>query len=97
MKVRWTDPALDDLGRVKEYISRDSPRSAKRVVQEIGRIVGRLRSFPRLGGVVEQWGREDFRELLAGRNRIIYHVLEREIHILSVTHGARRLGQPPEL
>jgi toxin ParE1/3/4 len=97
MKLRWTEPAIDDLAGIKEYISRDSARNAKRVVREIRKTVGRLRSFPKLGGVVEQWGREDLRELVVGIYRIIYLVLEREIHVVSVTHGARRLREPPEL
>jgi len=43
--------------------------------------------------VVEQYQRDDIREVYEGRYRMIYRVLPDRIDILTVRHGARLLPE----
>jgi plasmid stabilization system protein ParE len=55
MKVRVTDDAASDLHTIKAFLSDQSVVVAERVLDEIGSVIRRLRTFPRLGhlGVVD--------------------------------------------
>jgi plasmid stabilization system protein ParE len=95
MKVRWTESARNDLRSLRDYIARDSAVYARRMVDRIKASVTQLASFPELGGKVEEWDREDIRELLEGNYRIIYLVEARKITILTIIHAARQLPKHP--
>jgi plasmid stabilization system protein ParE len=96
MRVRYTAAARADLKAIQAHIARDSVAYAKRLVQSIRAAVNQLTSFPELGGVVEDWGRDDLRELIVGNYRIIYRLFRREIRIRTVVHAARMLPEQPE-
>ena len=44
MVIEWTDPALDDLEVIRDYIGKDSPYYAKRFIERIfdARVVKKL-------------------------------------------------------
>jgi len=89
MRVRWLKTALDNLDAAAEYISRDNPSAAARVVADIWVAVQRLADFPALG----RPGRVDgTRELVVpGTPYIVpYRVRGSEVQILRVFHGARK-------
>ena len=92
--IRWTESARADLRAIHAYIARDSQLYARRTVERIKLAVGRLRRFPRSGGQVPEWDREDLREIYFGNYRVIYRVRTKQVEILAVIHAARRL---PEL
>jgi len=60
---------------------------ARRVVAS----VERLRQFPRLGRVVPEYGRDDLREIIYQRYRIVYRLEGEGIEIAAVCHGAKLL------
>jgi len=94
MMLRWTATARSDLREIREYIGKDSKIYAKRMVDRIKKAVERLRRFPHIGSRVEEWDREDFREILVGNYRIIYQVTPDRVRITTILHGARRLPGP---
>lgn len=97
MKVKWTPIARGALRDVKTYIARDSAVYAQNVVDGILRRTRRLKLFPYSGGVVQEYGRDDLREIIFGNYRIIYRVKPRVIEVVAVIHGARQLPtDPPE-
>ena len=51
----------------------------------------KLEMFPRLGRVVPEIDREDIREIILGKYRIIYHIIAEEVEIITIHHGARPL------
>ncbi len=89
MKVRWLKWALANLEAEAEYISRDNPAAARRVVTAIARAVKLLARHPALG----RPGRvEGTRELVvAGTPYIIpYRVHEGQVEVLRVFHATRK-------
>lgn len=94
--VTWSDDALSDVANIAEYVSQDSVRYANRLVSRFFDRAEILTKFPHVGRVVPELGDEDVRELIEGKYRIIYEVLdENSVTILNVVHSARRF--PPEL
>ena len=89
MRIHWTRPALADLEAIGDFIARDNPVAAKRLVVSLVASVDALRDHPNLG----RPGRlAETRELVvAGTPYIVpYRVLGDDVEILAVFHGARR-------
>ena len=95
MKIVWTDPAIDDLQAIRDYIARDSELYADDFAAGILAAVERLESFPELGRVTPEAGVSKIREILFGNYRIIYRVRKNKIQILTVIHGSRDVSRLP--
>jgi toxin ParE1/3/4 len=92
-RVVWTDPALDDLTRIMDYIARDSPRYALQVGERIYEAAEKLEHQPRAGAVVLEFNMDHFREVLMRPYRIIYELRGEGCYIVAVIHGSRDLPQ----
>jgi len=92
-KVEWTDPAWNDLAGVAEYIARDSEYYAAAFVQEIKEATASLAQFAERGQIVPEFGDPSIRELLVKSYRLVYRVSEKRVVILTLIHGARRIGR----
>lgn len=87
MKVEWTRDASDDLDSISEYIARDRPEVADRMVLEIVRHIDILAVHPEIG----RKGRTpNTRELvISGTPYVVAYMVEGEtVGILRVIHGA---------
>ncbi len=97
--VRWTAQARNDLEEACLYIARDSATSAESLRVRILSVVELLASSPRSGRVVPELTRDDVRELIVQRFRVMYRLLGDDVEILRVWHGARLLRRrdlPPD-
>ena len=90
-RLIWSDDALDDTDALGEYISRNSPYHARRIVQEIFAISESLIEHPRMGLIVPELNDETIRERFVYSYRIIYEIRSNEVEILAVIHGRRLL------
>jgi toxin ParE1/3/4 len=89
LRIHWTRPALADLKAIGDFIARDNPVAAKRLVVSIVASVDALRDHPNLG----RPGRlAETRELVVAGTPYIapYRVRGDKIEVLAVFHGARR-------
>jgi len=91
MKLIWTDPSIEDLRAVRDYIARDSDYYAADLVEQVVLSVERLLRFPKLGRVVPEAQDESIRELVHQNYRIIYRIAGERIEILTIVHGSRDL------
>jgi len=91
MKLIWTDPSIEDLRAVRDYIARDSDYYAADLVEQVVLSAERLLRFPKLGRVVPEAQDENIRELVHQNYRIIYRIAGERIEILTIVHGSRDL------
>lgn len=89
MRLRWTTPALRDLEAIGDFIARDNPAAAARIVNLILDQAEGLKHHPfigRLGRVPET------REWVLGEAPFLlpYRVRDEVIEILAVLHSSRR-------
>jgi toxin ParE1/3/4 len=85
MRIVWTEPASRDIEDIGDYIAKDNPAAARRVVRAIEAAVRRLARFPHSG---RPGYRAGTRELVVPRTPYIvpYRVGPRAVEILAVFH-----------
>lgn len=89
MRLEWARDADSDLDSIEEYIARDNPKAAFRVLAEIVRHVETLTEHPGLG----RPGRVDgTRELaIAGLPYVVAYLHRGDtVTVLRVLHGAMK-------
>ena len=92
MQIEWTDPALEDLKIIRDYIAKDSPFYARNFIERLFDATTRLEDFPKSGRPVpEAEGRDDIREVIYQGYRIIYLLLTDRLQVIAVIHGSRDL------
>lgn len=88
-EINWTVEAEQWLKDIYDYISRDSPSAAVRVVRGIHEKAQLLRDFPEIGYKYRSEPEGDIRILLYGHYRIAYLIKpQAQIDILGVFHGS---------
>lgn len=87
MRLRWLPLALQDLDRIRRYIARDNPSAARRWIERLRIRAKAAAAAPMMGRVVSEAERDDVREVLLRSYRIVYRVLDEEIHIVTVFEG----------
>ena len=90
-QIKWTEPALDDLNEIAEYIALDKPSAAKKLVKEIFKSVKRLKDFPNSGKISNELDNSRYREIVVGPCRIFYRVEVNLVYILYVMRSERAL------
>jgi len=86
--VFWLKEALADLQGIHDYIARDNPAAARRVIKKIRDGVAILKEHPAIG----REGRlEGTRELVIRQYPYIvaYRLANSEVHVLAVVHTSR--------
>lgn len=91
MKVRWTSRAANNLREIAGFIALDNPTASLRLVRRIKAKVNGLARYPRSGRIVPETNRISIRELIVGNYRVIYQLGFRDVDILVVVEGHRRL------
>jgi plasmid stabilization system protein ParE len=89
MRVRFTRPARDDLDCIYDYISKDDPAAASRVVTRLIDRAMDLAQAPYQGREVDE---PNARVIVVPRFRyfIFYTVVGDEIHITHIRHTSRK-------
>ncbi len=88
MQIKWLRIALEDIDEIAEYIKKDNPAAAQRVVEIIYNSVNVLSVNPQIGRSGRVAGT---RELILREVPFIvpYRIHEEAIEILRVLHAAR--------
>lgn len=89
----WTLRARADLKAIHDYIAKDSRENAKRVSREIlHKTNTTLTEPPRPGRKVPEVNDPDLREISAYSWRIIYHLRNDSVFIVTLIHKRRQPG-----
>jgi addiction module RelE/StbE family toxin len=92
VQIKWLNNAKLDLKEIYEYISADSKRYARLQVEKIKNSTEVIKTYPKIGKIVEELEKPNIRELVEGNYRVIYRIVNpKTIHILLVHHAARDL------
>jgi plasmid stabilization system protein ParE len=91
----WTEPALQDLDAIADYIALDNPLAARRLVQRIFHRVQQVEAYPQSGSHPAELRRSTrrYRQLVEPPCRVIYrydHSTEK-VFVLHVMRGEMRL------
>ena len=95
-KIIWTEPALGYLNAIADYIAKNNPDAANRLVRRMFESVDLLGQFPELGRRVPEMRKSGYREMIVSPCRIIYRVEGETVVVIFVMRGEREL-KPQEI
>lgn len=85
MKLQFSESALHDLVRLREFIAVHNPQAAERISLRLRQAIGKLILHPNIGRPVPEL--PNVRELIAGDYVVRYFRTEDEVFILRIWHG----------
>jgi toxin ParE1/3/4 len=97
MIVFWSDPAIEDLRAIRDYIALGSEHFAAEFIEQLLDVVAKLEQFPELGRIVPEVQDPKARELVFQNYRILYRLKPDRLEIAAVIHGRQdvRRKTPP--
>jgi toxin ParE1/3/4 len=91
----WTEPALQDLDAIADYIALDNPRAARELVQRVFQHVEQLQAYPESGSLPPELRRSSrrYRQIVEPPCRVFYRYDRRSknIFVLYVMRAEMRL------
>ncbi|HEY6172289.1 MAG TPA: type II toxin-antitoxin system RelE/ParE family toxin [Candidatus Kapabacteria bacterium] len=91
MRVIWTQPAVDSLIAIREYIAQNNPLNAERFVSSLINFTDlQLETFPYSGRKIPELSNANYRELLFKSYRVMYSIDNDAIHVLSLQNSCQQ-------
>jgi len=90
-EVVWTEPALQELDAIAEYIALDNPTAAERLVKEVLDQTERLQDSPRSGRTPPELPGSIYREELVPPCRLLHRQDANRVWILYAMRDERKL------
>lgn len=88
MKLVYTDEAIKDLMRLRQFIATHSPQAAARIAAELVSKIELLTDFPKMGMSVELAPEPDsIRDIVFGKYVVRYSLHSSTIIVLRIWHG----------
>lgn len=96
MKLRYTRRATERYTAVLVYLTEQNPQAAQNYFHKVESALGRLRTFPMLGGLTREYAHLAVRQVLVEPYRFFYVLDERRrtVWIVDVWHGAQLPDEP---
>lgn len=90
IEIKITESAYSDLEEIENFIGQSSARIGRSFVNKVFNKIELLYEHPRIGRKVPEFDSERVRELIQGKYRIVYRIVNDEvIEILRILHGSR--------
>jgi len=90
-EVIWTEPALNDLDAIADYIALDNPDAARDLVRRVFQHVEQLIAHPNNGSKPEELRGWRYRQIVEPPCRVFYRHDRGIVYVLYVMRGERRL------
>lgn len=90
-QIIWTEPALQDLNAIAEFIALDKHSAAKKFVRTVFAKTERLELFPKSGRKPPELENSRYLELIVKPCRIFYRVEGDNVYIVYVMRSERAL------
>ncbi len=88
-EVIWTEPALNDLNDIADYIAINNIAVAQKLVGEVFSKTNRLEKFPESGRIPEEIAELGYREIIVNPCRIFYKFEQNSVYVLHVLRQER--------
>jgi toxin ParE1/3/4 len=79
-RLIWTEPALQDLEAIAEYIALDKPTAASRFIRRVFAKVELLRKFPQIGSKPAEIADLPYRQLIVLPCRICSRIEGKRVY-----------------
>ncbi|EHD23466.1 MULTISPECIES: type II toxin-antitoxin system RelE/ParE family toxin [Brenneria] len=90
-QIVWTEPALDQLNEIAEYVALDNPMAASSLVRKVFAKVERLERFPQSDREPPELPNSVYREVVCSPCRVFYRNDENTVIILHLIREERLL------
>lgn len=90
-EVIWTEPALQELDAIAEYIALDNLAAASDLVKAVFDKTERLENFPKSGRIPPELPDSVYRDVVIPPCRIFYREDEQRVFVLFVMREERQL------
>lgn len=90
-EVVWTEPALQELDAIAEYIALDNPAAASNFVQKVFDKTERLADFPQSRRMPPELPDSVYREVVVPPCRVFYREEEKRVLVFYVMREERQL------
>lgn len=90
-RLIWTEPALQDLEQIADYIALDNPVAARRLVKRVFSKAELLQDFPEMCPVPHDLADSGYRHLVVKPLRIFYRVEGEDVFLVYVMRAERLL------
>ncbi|TRO34307.1 type II toxin-antitoxin system RelE/ParE family toxin [Ectopseudomonas mendocina] len=90
-EIVWTNPALEQLEDLAQYIALDKPEAARTLVSKVIETVARLAEFPLSGRIPAELPNALYREVVVPPCRIFYRVSDTTVFIIHIMREERVL------
>jgi addiction module RelE/StbE family toxin len=88
MKLIYTEGAIKDLKRLREFIDKHNPNAALRIAKELINKINLLVDFPHLGTTVKLApSPETVRDMIFGNYIVRYSIHKETIMVIRIWHG----------
>lgn len=86
MKLVYSQEALQDLVRLRQFIAEHHPAAAQRIARELVVKIENLRLFPEMGRAVALSPTSNIRDLMVGSYQVRYVYQPHSLTILRIWH-----------
>ena len=90
-EIVWTDPALNDLDAIADYIALENPLAARQLVRRVFRHVEQLQVHPRSGSTPPELQGWRYRQIVEPPCRVFYRFDGKRVLIVHVMRAERLL------
>jgi len=88
LKVRWTMPAANQFQAIFDYVSDENPEAAERMIRRIREAILATARMPQIGRIGRVKGTREI--TVSGTPYLVtYRIVERQVHVLAILHGAQ--------
>jgi toxin ParE1/3/4 len=92
VQIIWTEPALNELNEIAEFIALDKFSAAQNLVQSVFDRVEQLKGQPKSGRKALELPRNSiYREIVVGPCRVFYRIEKSKIIIIHIMRSERIL------
>lgn len=90
-EIVWTEPALNDLDAIADYIALDNPAAAAGLVRRVFAHIEHLEAHPQSGSRPAELKRSRYRQIVEPPCRVFYRYDGESIFVLYVMRSERLL------